>query len=209
MEYRTILLPASAELTEKRSRFLAELSHAADEAEALAFLSAARRKSREATHHVYAFRAGNAARCSDDGEPQGTSGAPVLEVLDGAGLRDVVFVVTRWFGGTLLGTGGLIRAYSQAARLALAKARIVVMRRCARFRLPIAYRLQKPAETLVLSLCGKITEREYGERVALRFYVPEESVPALLAGLSDLTLGTAAPEPDGFGDFPCENSALF
>lgn len=123
--YTTLSGPAEAEVEAKRSRFLAHLAPAADEEAARAVIDAARRAHHDARHHCSAFVLGPDARVersNDDGEPAGTAGAPMLEALRAAGLSDVVAVVTRWFGGTLLGTGGLIRAYSDAVTAALAEA---------------------------------------------------------------------------------------
>ena len=118
--YTTIAGRVTAELEEKASRFIATLDHVADEQEAHALIAEIRKANPLARHNVYAWvlRSGGERR-SDDGEPQGTSGPPVLDVLRGSGLQDVCCVVTRYFGGTLLGTGGLVRAYSGAARLAV------------------------------------------------------------------------------------------
>lgn len=131
-EYRTIVAVASGEITVKRSRFLAQLGPASNEADARGFIEEIRRTHRDARHHCTALVVGPdraIRRSSDDGEPSGTGGAPILEALDDAALTNVVAVVTRWFGGTLLGTGGLSRAYSDAVRAALADAQAVTMRR--------------------------------------------------------------------------------
>lgn len=117
--YRTIASAMEAEIEVKRSRFLARLERVPDEESARAVVEAARKRHWDARHHCSAFVLGpgpEVQRSSDDGEPSGTAGAPMLEVLGGRELSDVVVVVTRWFGGTLLGTGGLIRAYSDAVR---------------------------------------------------------------------------------------------
>ncbi|WP_147065265.1 IMPACT family protein [Terrabacter aerolatus] len=120
--YLTIASPASAEIEVKRSRFVCDVSPASSEEEARAFVEQVRAGSRDARHHCTAFVLGvdgATRRSNDDGEPSGTAGAPMLEVLAGHGLTEVVAVVTRWFGGTLLGTGGLIRAYGDAVSQAI------------------------------------------------------------------------------------------
>ena len=125
--YTTIAGPVSAEHEVKRSRFLCELRPVADEAAARAVVAEARAQHWDARHHVSAFVLGADAqvqRSSDDGEPSGTAGAPVLEVLRGRELTEVVAVVSRWFGGTLLGAGGLVRAYGRATRLAVEAATV-------------------------------------------------------------------------------------
>jgi uncharacterized YigZ family protein len=126
--YLTIAATARAEIEVKRSRFICDLARAATEEEARAFIEQVRARSRDARHHCTAFVLGPDGaiqRSNDDGEPSGTAGAPMLEVLRGRGLSDVVAVVTRWFGGTLLGTGGLIRAYGDAVQAAVDAARLV------------------------------------------------------------------------------------
>ena len=132
MQYQTIAKAAQDEFVEKRSRFIGYAKPVVTEAEAIAFVEAIRAKHREATHNVYAYivRENNIARYSDDGEPHGTAGMPVLEVMRGAELQDIAVVVTRYFGGTLLGTGGLVRAYGKGAKIAIEAAGIVRMALC-------------------------------------------------------------------------------
>lgn len=117
--YKTVRAYAAAEMIEKKSRFIGHCRPVATEAEAVAFINAVRAEHREATHNVYAYivRENNVMRYSDDGEPAGTAGLPVLDVLRKEGLTDVAVVVTRYFGGVLLGAGGLVRAYGKSARL--------------------------------------------------------------------------------------------
>ncbi len=122
-EIRMIYQGGEAEVVEKKSRFIAQTSPAASEEDALAFLESVRKKHWNARHHCFACRIGGQnewVRCSDDGEPGGTAGKPILEALAGAGIHNGIIVVTRYFGGTLLGTGGLVRAYSSAAKAGLA-----------------------------------------------------------------------------------------
>ena len=130
--YTTIEGRATAEIEEKRSRFIAQVAHVETEEEALAFLDEVRTLHRTARHNVYAYvlRADNRVRYSDDGEPQKTAGLPTLEAIQHAGLVDVAVVVTRYFGGTLLGTGGLVRAYTQSTQAGLEAACKVVISRC-------------------------------------------------------------------------------
>ncbi len=126
-DYKTVRAAASGELTEKRSRFIGYCKPVSTEEEATAFIASIRSRHWDARHNVYAYslREGNLRRYSDDGEPSGTAGMPVLDVLQKSGVTDVCVVVTRYFGGVLLGTGGLVRAYSQAARLGLNAAQVV------------------------------------------------------------------------------------
>lgn len=117
-DYKTVSKTASVEITEKKSRFIADVSPCKTEEEALSFLQSIRKKYPDASHHVYAYvcRDNNSRRYSDDSEPQGTAGIPTLDVILKEGLTDICVVTTRYFGGTLLGAGGLVRAYSKAAK---------------------------------------------------------------------------------------------
>ena len=117
-DYKTVQDTASDEIVEKKSRFIASVSPCANEAEAIGFLSDVKKRFSDATHNVYAYvcRDNNSRRYSDDGEPQGTAGIPVLDVILKENLTDICVVVTRYFGGTLLGAGGLVRAYTKAAK---------------------------------------------------------------------------------------------
>ncbi|KRC87331.1 hypothetical protein ASE25_16430 [Terrabacter sp. Root85] len=130
--YLTLASPASAELEVKRSRFVCDVAPVPSEEDARAFVESVRSATRDARHHCTAFvlgTDGGTQRSNDDGEPSGTAGAPMLDVLRGQGLTDVVAVVTRWFGGTLLGTGGLIRAYGDAVSAAVDAATVVAYAR--------------------------------------------------------------------------------
>ena len=129
--YVTLEHDGYASFCEKRSEFIGYARPCRTEAEALAFLAEIRKKHADAKHNVYAYqvRENNTARFSDDGEPQGTAGMPVLDIIRKTGFTDACIVVTRYFGGILLGTGGLVRAYSQAAKLAAENAHIITYER--------------------------------------------------------------------------------
>ena len=127
-EHKTILRQGTGEVEEKRSRFIAVAVHAETEEEALSFIESIKKKHYDARHNCWAYiigEKGELERASDDGEPQKTAGQPILSVLRGSDLKNVCCVVTRYFGGTLLGTGGLVRAYTDSARLAVEDAEIV------------------------------------------------------------------------------------
>ena len=131
--YRMVLEGGQAELVEKKSRFIANVRPVESEAEAVAFIDEMKKKYWEARHNCSAFVIGTKAeltRCSDDGEPSGTAGRPMLEVLLGEGVRNVAVVVTRYFGGVLLGANGLVRAYSHSTALAIENAQVKVMLPC-------------------------------------------------------------------------------
>jgi uncharacterized YigZ family protein len=130
--YLTLASPATAEIEVKRSRFVCDVGPASSEESARLFVEQVRSRSRDARHHCTAFvlgADGATRRSNDDGEPSGTAGAPMLDVLTGRGLTEVVAVVTRWFGGTLLGTGGLIRAYGDAVSAAVDAGTVVTIER--------------------------------------------------------------------------------
>ena len=125
--YRTIKKAGHAEITEKKSVFIGQAMPVNTEADAIAFVNSVKKHYPDARHHVYAYvlRENSSMRFTDDGEPQGTAGMPVLDAIRKNGCTDVVIVVTRYFGGTLLGTGGLVRAYTAAAIGALESAEII------------------------------------------------------------------------------------
>lgn len=141
--YKTIDGTAQAEYEEKKSRFIGQVAHVATEEEAVKFLNDVRTAHPMARHNVYAYvlRANNRVRYSDDGEPARTSGLPTLSVIDHAELKDVICVTTRYFGGTLLGTGGLVRAYTKAAQDAFAAARKVMFAECVDIMMSVEYPL--------------------------------------------------------------------
>ena len=184
-----------AEIREKGSRFLAVIGPAADEAAAKTLLAALKREMPDATHHCWAWRLGSPPRerSSDAGEPAGTAGMPMLQVLRGAGLSDVMAVVVRWFGGTKLGKGGLARAYAAAVREALPGLPVATRVPTAWIDVEIPYdkvgavkRLLRPPEI-------ELEAEEYGASARLRLAVHEERLEALREALADL--GIESPKP--------------
>ena len=192
-DYRTIRGTATGEYEEKKSRFIASLSFADSEEAAVAFLEQVRAANRTARHNVYAYRLreGNRERYSDDGEPAKTAGTPALEVLQHSGLTDLIVVVTRYFGGVLLGTGGLVRAYTTATARALENAQVVTVRSVVELGVTVEYSLYERASLLVQAAGGKLTEPEFAEKVSLRWQMPEGTEGPLLEQLRELTRGTA------------------
>ena len=194
MEFQTVAEASSACLTEKRSKFIASLSPTGNEAEARQVIDAIRSQYPDARHHVFAYRLfGGAQRCSDDGEPQGTGGAPVLDVMKKRGLYNAVAVVTRYFGGVLLGAPGLTRAYSRAAVMAADAARIVRMRRCRVYGLRIGYTDLGAFERMLRELDGRIRGAEYGTDIRLEAVVPEEDAARFESGTVGCTAGKTSP----------------
>ena len=194
MEFQTVAEAVSACLTEKRSKFIAGLSPAGSEAEARRIIDDVRSRYPDARHHVFAFRLfGGTERFSDDGEPQGTGGAPVLDVMQKRGLFNAVTVVTRYFGGVLLGAPGLTRAYSRAAVMAADTARIVVMRRCRIYGVRVGYAELAGLERVVQELGGRLRDAEYGADVRLEAVVAEEDAARFEAAVVNCTAGKAVP----------------
>ncbi|YAL83862.1 IMPACT family protein [Dermacoccaceae bacterium W4C1] len=204
--FRT-LTPGSelvAEVEEKRSRFLAHVVRVSDEPAARAVIAARRSAHPDARHHCSAFRLGPdpvTERSNDDGEPSGTAGNPMLEVLRGQGLSDVVAVVTRWFGGTLLGTGGLARAYADAVNAALDGAPVVLRRAVPTFRLDLAHADAGRVEAELRAAGVTVLDTQYAEQVHLSFATADEQIGDLVAAV---TSGACAPVPLGtvWGDEP-------
>lgn len=195
--YRTIEGCAEAEVVEKKSRFIAQLAHVDTEEDALAFLEEIRTKHSQARHNVYAYivRGANGAaeriRYSDDGEPSGTSGMPTLNMLQHADLTDIICVTTRYFGGTLLGTGGLVRAYSQAARAAIEAAQVVTISQCVDIQLHVPYAQYEQLVRAIEPTGAKLHDSEFAEDVALIFRVLAGNQQALIDKLIELTKGQA------------------
>lgn len=176
------------EIREKGSRFLAWIGPAADEEAARAGLDRLVREYPDATHHCWAWRVGAPPRerSSDAGEPSGTAGVPILQVLRGTGLSDVLAVVIRWFGGTKLGKGGLARAYAAAAREALAGLPTILRVPTVRVVLEIPYEKVGAVKRLIHPPAIELEAEEYGERARLVLAVHENRREALRQALADL-----------------------
>ncbi|MEQ6903828.1 YigZ family protein [Nocardioides sp. YIM 152588] len=193
--YLTIRRDAEAEIEVKRSRFLCTLERVADEAAARAVVDRLRREHWDARHHCSAFVLGPppvpVERSSDDGEPAGTAGAPMLEVLRGGGLSDVVAVVTRWFGGTLLGAGGLVRAYGDAVREAVAEAGTLRRSLVREHLLVLDHADAGRVESDLRARGVVVLDTGYADRVTLRLGVPPEEEARLATALAELTAGAS------------------
>lgn len=181
---------ARAEVREKGSRFLARVGPAADEAAARELLAALEREFPDATHHCWAWRLGAPPRerGSDAGEPAGTAGVPILQVLRGAGLSDVMAVVVRWFGGTKLGKGGLARAYAAATREALQVLPVVSRVPTIRVALEVPYEKVGAVKRLIRPPGVELESEEYGAAARLVLVVHEERRGALGEALADLNI---------------------
>lgn len=191
---RTVRGVAEAEISIKRSRFIAHLAHVDDEEEALAFLSKIRSEHAQARHNVYAYILGNGrARYSDDGEPAQTSGIVTYEVLLHEGLSDVICVTTRYFGGILLGTGGLSRAYADACKAAIQTASIETIIPCVDVSVTMAYGQYQSIVALAVGDV-KVASADFTDVVSMVLRCPASHAGELVSKLTDATSGQAAIE---------------
>ena len=206
--YLTIGKEAMDEFVEKRSRFMGFIKPVTTEEEALTFIREKQKKYWDATHNVYAYvlEGGNLCRFSDDGEPQGTAGIPVLDVLRKEGLTDCVVVVTRYFGGILLGGGGLVRAYSHGAKIAVDAAGVVQMRLCLQGEVTCDYGQYGWIPALLAEEGATVTGTDFGEAVTVSFSIPQEGRGHLEATLIDRSNGrlSATFTGESFAPFPVE-----
>ena len=181
-----------AELTEKRSRFIGQVWRVETEAEARVHLEEVRKKYHDARHHCwcYVLREGNVLRYGDDGEPQGTAGQPMLNVFLKEEVSNAVCVVTRYFGGILLGAGGLTRAYGGTAKLALDAAGISRMRLWAVLAVPCPYPLYERMRLLVEKSGGTVESADFGSDVLLTVLLPAEDTAGFRTAVTELSAGS-------------------
>ena len=194
--YKTVLKEAQDEFTEKRSRFIGYCKPVKTEQEAVAFINEKRSIHWDATHNVYAYvlKEGNIQRYSDDSEPQGTAGVPTLDVIRKSGVVDCVVVVTRYFGGVLLGAGGLVRAYSHGAKIALDAANIITMENCFCCSVSMSYNQYGKVSTLIPQSEGVIDESFFTDDVKIHFHIAKAKLPILQKKIKDATSGEIIPE---------------
>jgi uncharacterized YigZ family protein len=185
-----------AELIVRKSRFLAEATPVASPEAARDLQRERKRVYAGCNHVVFAFICGpqgGVMGCSDDGEPSGTAGRPVMEVLKGSGITNVLLTVTRWFGGTLLGTGGLVRAYTESAQLALADAPTAELVPLTRFTLALTYLQYETVRRRLAEFAATVTGEEFSAGVTLSGELPSANFAAFSAAVRDLTNGAAVP----------------
>lgn len=202
LPYKVIYKPGTGFYEEKKSRFIAYVSPASSEEEAVRFIDSIKKKHYDARHNCPAFiigRNSQLTRCSDDGEPSGTAGKPILEVLMGAGITNVVVVVTRYFGGTLLGTGGLVRAYTQAVQEGLKDAGIATMRYGVEMTISIDYTDVGRVQYLLGSMGIEIAASRYTDKVEFDICIPKEQEASLQKALVEATSARAGIEVTGSG----------
>ena len=189
--YKTLEKAASDEFVEKKSRFIGYAAPVQTNEQAVEFINSIKAKHRDARHNVYAYclREGQIRRYSDDGEPQGTAGIPVLDVLLKEELTDCVLVATRYFGGTLLGANGLVRAYTRTAKIGIEKAGIITVALCFIAEVTCDYNFYGRLQTLVCEHGGAVEDVDFSENVRLSFRIPAESFENLDAAVFDKSCG--------------------
>lgn len=198
-QYKTVLEGGTGEITEKKSRFIATVRPVSSEEEALAFLEETRKKYWDARHNCYAYSVGmnrEYTRCSDDGEPSGTAGRPMLDVILGEDIYNVAVVVTRYFGGVLLGTGGLVRAYSKAVQEGFRESRIIEKKHGICLTVTTDYtgigKIQYIAGERGIPVLGS----EYTDKVIMKLLIPSEDVENVQKAVTEETNGRAIMEKE-------------
>lgn len=190
-EYKTVEKEASDFFIEKKSKFIGYAKPVKTQEEAVESISKIKSKHWDATHNVYAYvlRENNIQRYSDDGEPSGTAGVPVLDVMLKESLVDVCVVATRYFGGTLLGAGGLVRAYSHTSKIALEAAGIITMAQCSVMSAEVDYSFYDRLNILLSDFSAVILNTSFSDKVCVEFSVKENIVDSLNAKLIDVSNG--------------------
>lgn len=193
-EYKTVEKEANDFFIEKKSKFIGYAKPVKTQEEAVEFISEIKSKHWDATHNVYAYvlRENNIQRYSDDGEPSGTAGVPVLDVMLKENLVDVCVVATRYFGGTLLGAGGLVRAYSHTSKIALEAAGIITMAQCSIMSAEVDYSFYDRLNILLSDFSAVILDTSFSDKVCVEFSVKENTVDLLNAKLIDVSNGKYA-----------------
>ena len=195
-QYITVTESGVDEYIEKRSRFICYCKPVKSQEQAEEFINSIRSKHWDAKHNVYAYvlAENNIMRCSDDGEPQGTAGVPTLEAIRKSGVVNAVVVITRYFGGILLGTGGLVRAYSHSAALALAAAKPVTMTLCTVCTISCSYGRYGKVSTLIPSCGGVLDDTRFDADAHLTFHIQTDKLNELRKQLADATCGEVTAE---------------
>ena len=194
LEYKTVENAADDFFIEKKSKFIGYVKPVKTQDEALAFISEIKSKHWDATHNVYAYvlRENNIQRYSDDGEPGGTAGVPVLDVILKENVTDVCVVATRYFGGTLLGAGGLVRAYSHTSKIALEAGHIITMAECDVCEISVDYSFYERINILLSDFGANITATDFADNVKITFSVKSSETLPLSEKLTDLSNGKYA-----------------
>lgn len=196
MEYKTIARRCEARFIEKKSEFIGYLCPVQTEEQAVAFIEEIRAMHRKATHNCYAYilRENNAARHSDDGEPGGTAGVPIYEVLRKEGLTDVCCVVTRYFGGVVLGAGGLVRAYTKGAKDAVDAAQIKCMAEAVKLAVTVDYGLYGRLAQVFADFDARVEDERFADNVRIVLHIRAENSQKLTDKLVDVCNGAVSVE---------------
>lgn len=200
--YKTVKIEASGTIYEKKSEFIGYISPAKTETAAQEFLSRIRKKHYDATHHCYAYiiKDEKIERQSDDGEPSKTAGMPILEVLRHSGLEDIIIVVVRYFGGTLLGTGGLVRAYTEGAKVAVEAAEILAYSVCVDVEIDVDYSLYDKILAICQATGAKLINSVFTDKVMIKMRLARGTQQPLIDDLVILTKGLQPTVSDSFFD---------
>ena len=198
--YKTIIQPGIGSITEKKSRFIGRIYPAGNESEVASILANLKSENKDANHNCYAFALGEIGQqvgFSDDGEPSGTAGKPILSVIQGAGLTNVVIVVTRFFGGTLLGTGGLVRAYTDAAKESIKNTTILTKIKGVQMAVWLDYSQLQNFQYAIKQMGLKIIDTIYEEKVKAVVELPCDSQEELIRTVETITKGQGQTEAIG------------
>ena len=198
-QYRTVYEGGEGEITEKKSRFFATVHPVESEEEALAFLEEMKKKYWDARHNCYVYSIGmnrEFTRCSDDGEPSGTAGRPMLDVILGEDIYNVAVVVTRYFGGVLLGTGGLVRAYSKAVQEGLAASKVILKQKGIALKITTDYTGLGKIQYIAGERNIPVLDSEYTDKVVMKLLVPVQDVGSVQKAITEGTNGRAGIEKD-------------
>ena len=200
MDKRIVIMKGgAAEYAVQRSRFIADTAAVKDEETAQAFLQEIKKKYYDARHHCYGWilEGGRRKKSGDDGEPSGTAGAPILAALERQGITDGLIVVTRYFGGIKLGTGGLTRAYAHAAAQGLAASTLAELQTLQRFAVTVAYPLFSPLENWLQKNEIHVADKSYAENVTLTLYLTPDATETVKKAVANLTAGQACLKDQG------------
>lgn len=198
-QYKTIYEGGEGEIIEKKSRFIATVRPVESEEEALAFLEEMKKKYWDARHNCYVYSVGmnrEFTRCSDDGEPSGTAGRPMLDVILGEDIYNVAVVVTRYFGGVLLGTGGLVRAYSKAVQQGLAASKVILKQKGLALKITTDYTGIGKIQYIAGERNIPVLDSEYTDKVVMKLLVPVQDVESVQKAITEGTNGRAGIEKD-------------
>lgn len=197
MDIKIVYQGASAEIVEKKSRFIADIFSVSTEEEALQILDKVKKQYWDARHHCWAYVIGNEQvqeRCSDDGEPSGTAGKPILEVIRGNEIHNILVIVTRYFGGTLLGTGGLVRAYTQASQEGIAASTIITKTQGYKLKIETDYTGLGKIQYLLGQRGIQIVDSVYQDNVKIFIYISREDEVLIVRDITEATNGQAGIE---------------